>query len=819
MIKCFLSHSSKDKKSYVTKVASILGPGIAEYDAYTFEEGMKTLDEIINSMQKSQLFVIFLSKSALESEWVKSELTNAKKFLDQGIIIKIFPIIVDQSLTYKDERLPDWMRKEYNLKLISRPTVAARRIKQRLRELSWDIHPKLKEREKIFVGRNDLINLFEERMDDYEIERPVCIFATGLKRIGRKSLLKNALIKSNVFAQSYRPPIIGLYRHESIEDFIIKLVELGFSRSGRPSNLLSKTVHQKIKIAIDLSNEMQLAKETLFIEDDGCLVNYKREVEQWFIEVIENVTSNGTPLFAVAPYFRPKPNKIRRFEKIFMLELPELSVIERKGLLRRYLEFEGSMLSKEDFDLFANLLYGYPEQVIYAADLIVDEGPREAKKYSYQIREYNSEKASITLLGYQDNQLALDFLAVLSRFEFISLEFLFDIVDEDLCLPLLNEFISISICDFIGVEREFVRLNDTIRDHILRIRFDLPEHYKMNLQKHVESFVKMKNKLEVDVSDYIYSITNAIISGKMVAEKYLIPSHFLMTIRDLYNHHRKYDRVIQLADIILGKKDKLVNSIETFIRYFLCRALARKRDRRFLKEVQLVPRPEYNFLLGFYYRLTRRHSEAVRELKIAVNNPITKVRARRELVQVYVYLQDYENAFSMAEENYRDNPNNHFNIQAYFNCLINLPNPQFYNDTLLKLINELKKIAADQAHEMALICEAIYNAKCLESYEDAINLIDDAISIFNESPYVHIAKFDICAKFKDLLGMENEMRALQEMDKDNKNLVYGETLIRMESVLLAISGRKEEAIQLINSKLKNMPKISRDNIKKKINSL
>lgn len=819
MIKCFLSHSNNDKKSYVSKVASILGPGIAEYDAYTFEAGMKTLDEIITSMKKSQLFVIFLSNSALDSEWVKTELTNAKKFFDQGIITKVFPIILDQRLTYKDGRIPEWMRKEYNLKLISRPTVAARRIKQRLRELSWDIHPKLKEREKIFVGRNDLINLFEERMDDYEKERPVCVFATGLKRIGRKSLLKSALNKSNIFAHSYRPPIIGLYRHESIEDFIIKITELGFSKSGRPSNLLSKTVDQKIQLAIDLSNDMQLAKETLFIEDDGCLVNYERKIEEWFIRVIENVANSGIPLFAVAPYFRPKPNEIRKFERLFMLELPELSVMERKGLLRRYLESEGIILAKEDFEFYANLLYGYPEQVIYTADLIVDEGPRRARDYSYQIREYNSEKASITLLDYQDNPVAIDLLSVLARFEFISLEFLFDIVEENLCWPLLNAFISSSICDFIGVEREFVRLNDTIRDHILRVRFVIPDEYQKNLEKHVKTFLKMKNKLEVDVSDYIYSITNAIISGKKVNEKYLIPSHFLMTIRDLYNHQRQYDRVIQLADLILQKKDTLDNSIETFIRYFLCRALARKRDRRFLSEVQLVPRPEYNFLLGFYYRLKRRHSDAVRELKKAVNNPITKVRARRELVQVYVYLQDYENAFSMAEENYRDNPSNHFNIQAYFNCLINLPKPQLHKDTLSKLVNELKKSAADQAHEMALICEAIYKAKCLESYEDAINLINDAIDIFPESPYVHIAKFDICAKFKDLLGMENEMRVLQELDKDKKNLIYNETLIRMESVCLAIAGRKREAIQLIDSKLRNIPKVSRENIRKKISAL
>lgn len=35
-------------------------------------------------------------------------------------------------------------------------------------ELSFEKHPRLKERNEIFVGRNDLIGLFEERMDDFE---------------------------------------------------------------------------------------------------------------------------------------------------------------------------------------------------------------------------------------------------------------------------------------------------------------------------------------------------------------------------------------------------------------------------------------------------------------------------------------------------------------------------------------------------------------------------------------------------------------------------------------------------------------------------
>lgn len=118
MIRCFLSHSSQDKLSYVRLVADRLGPGIAVYDEWTFGEGMRPLDEILKNLHSSQLFVIFLSDSALNSRWVHAEITNAKQLYDIGQLKRIYPIIIDRNINYMDPRIPQWMREEYNLKLI-----------------------------------------------------------------------------------------------------------------------------------------------------------------------------------------------------------------------------------------------------------------------------------------------------------------------------------------------------------------------------------------------------------------------------------------------------------------------------------------------------------------------------------------------------------------------------------------------------------------------------------------------------------------------------------------------------------------------------
>ncbi len=99
-MKCFLSHSSKDKGRYVAQVAAKLAPNI-EYDELTFEEGMGNLEEILSALGRSDIFVLFLSENSLESEWVRREITEAKMRLETGELKRFFPIVIDRSISYR----------------------------------------------------------------------------------------------------------------------------------------------------------------------------------------------------------------------------------------------------------------------------------------------------------------------------------------------------------------------------------------------------------------------------------------------------------------------------------------------------------------------------------------------------------------------------------------------------------------------------------------------------------------------------------------------------------------------------------------------
>ncbi|RJR41060.1 MAG: toll/interleukin-1 receptor domain-containing protein [Deltaproteobacteria bacterium] len=807
MIRAFLSHSSADKNRYVRIVAQKLGENNCVYDEYTFEFGMQPLEEIVRGLEASQLFVVFLSEKALESDWVQKEILLAHEKLSIKELIRIFPIIIDSNLTYQYTRIPQWMRDEYNLKYVSRPTVAARRIRQRLREISWMYNPRLKERESIFVGRNELIKIIEERIDDFSQELPKCFISSGLPRIGRSALLRHALVKSNVTKDSYEFPLLIMRREESLEDLILKLYDLGLSHIPYPVNLMSIDINRRISIAVSLAKDIIKAKETILIRDEGCIINFSRRIQPWFDNILTQLSTSSQPIFLLCSRYRPLPEELRSRPFIFGVSVPELSFNERGGLFKRFVDFEGLALTRDDFVFFCNHFQGFPDQIRFACDLIHDLGVADAKKGSYQIIEFNSDRASVILGKYSAQPKYLDFLYLLSEFEFISLDFLFSIVDESEFGELVNDLIAASICDYVGIEKEFIRLNDAIRDYVRRNQISLPDVYQKKLKQHLDIFLKTSDEEERDVSDITYSIKEAIKAGKTVPEQYLIPSHFLRSIRDIYQKRGNLDRVIELADKLLEKEHLLDKTVAQDIRYFLCLALARKRDTRMLEEVQKIHGIEHNFLLGFYYRRQGRAGDAMERLTRCLGEPIVAKRAKREIVQVYLSIEDYESASTLAQSNYEENRNNPYHIQAYFNTIINSEKAKREADLLLRLIRELEAISSDLAKEMAMIALAEFAVKCEDNYQKALDIIDDAIHTFPDSYYTLISKAFIAARNRDVRNLESSYEKLEKLAR-RKN-ISEDSLVRLKCYLLTLQGDLGKALNFAEMKLTRYPDYSR----------
>lgn len=803
MIKCFLSHSSKDKESYVRLVASRLRKEVRVFDEETFEAGMSPIEEIAKGIDDSSLFVLFISNSALESKWVQDEMLGAKNRFDAKQLERIYPIIIDPSIRHDDTRIPEWMRSSLNIQPILKPTIAARKINARLMEISWNFHPRLKERKEIFVGRNDLIKQLEERLDDFSQATPIALVASGLPSIGRKSLLQAALRKSNLVRDSYEFPFISLANLDGIEDVILKILDFGMV-SADPALVLRGTMLEKIEFAKDIFSQIADEGERILIEDRGVLIQGNGEPVDWFEQILEHLASKSHLAFCIASQFRVQPSINRTNPKIFSIAVKEMDVAERNGLMTRYAKFQQLSLAKDEYAFFSDLLTGYPEQVLFAVDLVQDHGVSEARRHSHVIQQYGSDKAQVVLEGYKSDPEALNFIYLLSRFEFISYEVLFDIVEEEKYSAILNSLLAGSICERMGSTSEYIRVNEVIRDFVSRSRFGIPDVFEQAIRKHVSTFLERYEDDNRDISDYLFSAQEALRTGSNLPDELFIPSVFIKTIKRIYDEDRGYDDAIALANRVLQRERYLHANTVNHVRFIKCQSLARLRDGEFFNEVRKVPEPDRSFLHGFYYRLSGEYAKAEQSLTNILNYDKRRrdPRVLGELVLVYMQSDEYDKAFDLAKENYSNRSSKPINANNYFACLIMKERSPENREELNRVLDRLSIDLSDRAQEMCDSMRARISAYYDENEAESFKLIEEAINKYPNIDYPLLTKADLAAHFgnKDKLA-----EAVARLDRVTSRKAQSfRSVVKYKAILLAMQGDAHQAKQLIRRELSGL---------------
>lgn len=822
MIKCFLSHSSKDK-DYVRTVAQQLGKEVVVFDEATFEPGMGNREEIIRGLDESSLFVLFISGNSLDSSWVQEELARAKEMLDESRIHRIFPIIIDKDINHKDERIPDWMRREFNLQFVTKPAVAVRKIRARRMELAWEFHPKIKERQEIFVGRNDLLQQIEQRLDDYNEQYPIALIASGLPAIGRRSLLKFSLKKASLVRDSYEFPMLLLSPSNNIEDFLYKIADLGLTEVGA-SDVIRKiaefTVRQKIDYAKDIVKSIVEEKERVLIEDRGVIVQSDGVLVDWFDEILTDLSSSVDHLtFCIVSQFRPSPSINRKNPAVYSVSVNELSDTERRGLLGRYAKFHGLEMGRDDLSFFSDLLTGYPEQVFYAVDLILDEGIHHAKKHSHLIQEYGSSKAQVVLNAFNGKERDIEFIYFLSKFEFLSYSVLFSMVDESTYMPILKRLVSMSVCERFGSSRDYIRVNETVRDFVSRSRFGQTTAFDLAVQKHVQKFISKYKEEELDVSDYIFSAQEALKRGGNIPASMLVPSVYVDAVKSAYEEYRDYPLAVSLASKVLSREKCLHDFTITNVRFILCQSLARLNDvNRFFDEVSKLSGFNKSFLLGFYYRLSWSYEKAEYHLLRALSESKRgrDPRVLGELVLVYMQGDEYDKALEMARENYERRNTNPINANNYFACLVSREKSADNRRELESIVDRLEANPSEKAREVVASMRARIEAYFDNDRVTAFGRIESAIQKYPSVRYPLLTKADLALHFRDSDKLNEAIKSLSERSGGS---IHGHrSVAKYKAMLLAMEGKIAEAKRLVSRELKGLPLSALQRLNERIDS-
>lgn len=830
MRRVFLSHSSKDKERYLRplldKLSKDAGTERFVYDEVTFEAGLENEELIIDWLSRSDLFVLFLSNDSLNSSWVKKEILEASDLQSLGQIKKIYPIIIDPSITHEDRRIPDWMRDTYNLRFVSKPAVAARKIISMMREISWKQTPKLKEKQQFFVGRNDLINTLESRLDNYDIPSPNTLVATGMEYIGRRTFLKKGLTKLDLIEDSYAFPSLKLDAHQSIEDFIKLLDDFGMTSLDLIDiDLLKMSKDEKTDLAVNLLLEINRSKDIVLIKDEGAIISPTREISSWFVQVNDRLSEKSSNIFlCVISRYRTNQGYLFKRNVIFSMHVPELSLQERKGLLKRYSSLIGLNLDNKDMNYVSSFFSGLPEEIIYTCDLIKENGIDYVKRNVQMITDYSDRKVSSIMAEYEKDITARSFLALVASFDFVSYELLQNIVGSNTEYNnLIEEFFAKGICDNLGSNGEYLVLNSAIKNYILRQRIPLTKEFQERIKRHVEEFVVTYDKNEDgrDVSDVFFSLKEALVNGNAKStpeSQMLIPSHYLKSMKELYDKRNRDQEVVKLADKILEQEEYMDDHIIREIRYFLCSSLARLKNERFKSEVQSISGAEHKFLFGFYYRQVGRDEEAARSLSEALNLRPIFSRAKRELVTVYQNMDEYDKAYELAKGNYEENRNNEYHIQAYFQILLHTKELELEEKDIImsRLLEDIGKIDSEKAKNMYSIMEIEYTFYIKRDIESAKTLVDSAVMYSSDNLYMLLCQFDIYEKANDVNKLKQILGSLKN-NIGSPNTKFYKEYQKCRAIYEVRAGNLENARNIARSS--SIPKNTKKNLLSKIDKI
>lgn len=674
MNRVFLSHSSIDK-DFVRKVKDALGD-IAIIDEVDFNAGARTIDEIIEKIADSKIFVAFLSQKALESEWVQKELALAIEYSERkGMLILVFS--VDKSVVYSNKLIPENLSKHYNIRYVKNSNIVISRIRDGLRRLSFIQSPATKKAETLFIGRADQIRKFETDFSSIDGVVPSFIVASNFYAgMGRRHFLKHILNQIDILKQTETPITISMQKGESIENFIIKLNSVLFDDEASKAELGELSLEAKYKLLLRLVLDYKKNNRIIFIIDEGSIVLPNHEVVDWFDNLVQAPVLHNRITFCLISSWDPHHSFLMKNNPGASYHIKELDNTDTQNLFLRLLNIYGNNnLSLDLKKEFISHLTGIPSQIKFAVQQIRALGSGAALLKIEEIKQI-SDSYSLSLIdAIKKNRLAYQLCLVLSN-EPISLDVVSDVFGESEELGLaINYLLDYSALDFLSDSVSYIKLNPTLADFIKRQGLKPDPEIQQKFQHTVNSYVaqSLDTLALEDYSKFTLALEECIRNGEPIPDKYCIAPFLLNNIIKEYRAGNY--KIVEGRCLELLRQTNFDRQVMWELHYHLVLVYARTARDEFWDALKESPLDyiDREFLKGFYYRNKKDPADIKKALdhfqNVLTSSPNHR-RARREIVNTYILLDDYPNALKYAKENYEQYPSDILHLHSYFVALI-----------------------------------------------------------------------------------------------------------------------------------------------------
>ncbi len=772
-VKAFISHSSDDAL-YVDALISLIGKNSLAVDKFCFESGERTIDEIIKSIDNSAIFILLLSRSSLGKDWVKKEISIIKRYIDNGALKRFKPYIIDNTIDYSYEKIPEWIKDEYNLRTIyHKPPFLARKIEEEVSKIIWEQYPSIKQDERVFVGRDSEIEKLREKYLQRNLKYRKVVIVSGIPDgIGRRRLLTEFIRKIDTNKdETYNPFSVALEEDDSIEDLIIQLNNLFlFEHNKELLQFLSEADKaKKIDKVVEFVWHLLESREKLFVRDNGAVVRRNGELSSWFKDIIKSTRIDQTVLFIAS-----RNRLTEEYPEIVSLDLSPLSNDKAKILLRQYLDNHGKTISGEDVSFFIQQTGPMPSLIHKCASLILEMGPELAKlkQKSYQ---YTGDELTRNLISdFQGNKSYIQVLILLSEFPYLRYYDIKQItkgVVEDVDQILLDLY-SLSIFETLGSSNDYYRMNPIVADLINRSRYKHDETLWGELRLKTHDIIEhetfecpnlgiLLKKIELNIKGNTDNISKA----------YIIPSIVIKTINDEYRKKVKagYKTVVQLCKALLERNNNYYDEIIGSIYYMLCSAYAQLCDETLFEYITcLEDKFDEYFIKGLYYRKKKLYNRAEDNYRLALKIRPHSLTAKNGLAISLQRQNKYKEALNLARFTYQKQPTNPYFIVTYFKSLIRTNPDQIA--VLNQLIKDLQSSWDINKESFGDMLQAEYHYFIEEDFNRAIAVYKASLQRNPLYP-VYISLHEVCSIYQKKCGIgsgiANEIAKQYHFDVEN----------------------------------------------------
>lgn len=678
-MKVFLSHSSIDK-GFVETVVQQLRPGTYELDSMSFDAGVLNSQAIIQSLNRSDVFCLFLSDASLKSSYVDFETMLGIELFASGHISRMIVLCIDpgafDALT-ESVKYFNVVRKSLN------PDNAARLIQGYLiaatdsRQLQS--HP--------FVGREQALLDLETQLTDHS--RPLCrgIYVSGNAGSGRRTAVQKLYANlfptsGKIFPKTNIDEYFGLEEiYRSVLSTLRPTIPLKELRTRLQAFAVASDEEKKRLIA-DLINSVLTVGEALMLVDRGGILSGSGQLAPEIDGIVDLLEAKPHPP-AVIIANRMIPYKLRRTQNdVSYLALRALDREATNRLIRRLLRDVDVNVSEDDLDQLIDLCDGHPYNAYRMIDEVKECGLALFLANPSNFLEWKHRQSS-EYLGTVE--LSTEQIQILALLKFIpELDFA-SFVD---ALSLTHAEASNAI-----TELTYLHIVEPTSDRFLvspalRIAVERDRRIALSADHRQSALKNLANALSIRVEEGsapIALIDAAVLadleSGNVHSEfaaAFMLPSHNVRMSKRHYDD-RNWVRSMYFAKEALKGRDRISSGGFVAACRYLCLSAARIGDAgEFNKAISRLrdratddwERSNVYFLEGFNLRLKGNLPRAEELFRRAYELTPRNMSAAREIAAICLVRENLDEAESFARQAFNYAPSNPYVVDILVSVLI-----------------------------------------------------------------------------------------------------------------------------------------------------